>query len=55
MFYLRNSTTNGITDMTFGYCNLAGDIPIVGDWNGKYYEKIWGKKTPNDFLCIFVI
>jgi len=44
---------NGITDMTFGYCNLAGDIPVVGDWNGKYYEKRWGKKSPNDFFMYF--
>jgi hypothetical protein len=27
MFFLRNSTSNGIATMTLGYGNLAGDIP----------------------------
>jgi hypothetical protein len=26
-FFLRNSTTNGIANMTSGYGNLTGDIP----------------------------
>jgi hypothetical protein len=34
VFYLRNSNTNGIADLVFGYGNTAGDIPIIGDWNG---------------------
>jgi len=44
---------NGITDMTFGYCNLAGDIPVVSDRNGKYYAKIWGKNPPSGFFMYF--
>ena len=53
MFYLMNNTMNGITDMTFGYCNLAGDIPVVADWNGKYYEKIWGKNPQTIIFYVF--
>jgi len=34
VFYLRNSNTGGNADTTFGYGNTAGDIPVVGDWNG---------------------
>jgi PKD repeat protein len=39
-FYLRNSNTGGIADTTFGYGNLAGDVPLVGDWNGDRIDTI---------------
>ncbi|MFD8492728.1 CHAP domain-containing protein [Amycolatopsis sp. NPDC059657] len=32
-FYLRNSNSGGVADVTFGYGD-HGWIPIVGDWNG---------------------
>lgn len=32
-FYLRNSNSAGSANLTFPY-GIAGDIPIVGDWNG---------------------
>jgi parallel beta-helix repeat protein len=40
VFYLRNSNTGGIADLTFGYGNLAGDIPVTGDWNGDGVDTI---------------
>ncbi|MDG4596620.1 MAG: CARDB domain-containing protein, partial [Candidatus Contendobacter sp.] len=34
-FYLRNSNTTGIADLTFGYGPPgAGWLPLAGDWNG---------------------
>jgi subtilisin family serine protease len=50
-FYLRNSNTGGNADVTFGYGNPSGDIPVAGDWarsgndtigiyrNGVFYFK----------------
>ncbi|MBW3557384.1 MAG: hypothetical protein KY454_10675, partial [Actinobacteria bacterium] len=32
-WYLRKSNTTGSADITFRYGN-AGDIPVMGDWNG---------------------
>ena len=32
-WYLRNSNTSGVANVTFGYGN-SGDTPVVGDWNG---------------------
>ena len=32
-FYLRNSNTNGVADMTFSL-GLDGDVPISGNWDG---------------------
>jgi len=40
VFYLRNSNSNGIADNTFGYGNLAGDTPVVGDWNADGTDTI---------------
>jgi hypothetical protein len=40
VFYLRNSNTGGNADTTFGYGNVAGDIPVVGDWNGNLNDTI---------------
>ena len=35
LFYLRNSNTTGIADLTFGYGPPgAGWKPLAGDWNG---------------------
>jgi PKD repeat protein len=39
-FYLRNSNTGGNADIFFGYGNLAGDIPVVGDWDGNGVDTI---------------
>jgi PKD repeat protein len=40
VFYLRNSNTGGYADVVFGYGNLAGDVPIVGDWDGNGIDTI---------------
>jgi hypothetical protein len=31
VFYLKNSNTNGIADLTFTY-GQPGDVPVIGDW-----------------------
>jgi hypothetical protein len=33
VWYLWNSTTNGIAEMISGW-GTTGNTPIVGDWNG---------------------
>jgi hypothetical protein len=34
-FFLRNSNTGGIADISFTYGGAgAGLVPLVGDWNG---------------------
>jgi hypothetical protein len=33
-FYLRNSNTSGFPDLSISY-GAAGDIPVVGDWDGS--------------------
>jgi hypothetical protein len=40
VWYLRNSNTGGNADTTFRYGNTAGDIPVVGDWNGDGIDTI---------------
>jgi hypothetical protein len=32
-FFLRNSNTSGVSDIAFAL-GIAGDIPLVGDWDG---------------------
>jgi len=32
IFYLRNSNTNGLPDLSFAY-GAASDMPVVGDWD----------------------
>ena len=39
-FHLRNSNTAGPADIILGYGNLAGDIPVVGDWDGNGIDSI---------------
>jgi archaellin len=40
VFYLLNSNTGGNADTTFGYGNTAGDIPVIGDWNGDGIDTV---------------
>jgi hypothetical protein len=40
VWYLRTSNTGGNADITFGYGNVAGDIPVVGDWDGDGIDTI---------------
>ncbi len=40
-FFLRNSLTAGAPDFTItGYGSMAGDVPIVGDWNNDKIDTI---------------
>jgi hypothetical protein len=39
IFYLRNSNTPGFPDITVAY-GAAGDVPVVGDWNGDNSDTI---------------
>jgi hypothetical protein len=40
-FYLRNSNTAGVADLTFPYGPAgAGWIPVVGDWNGDGVDTV---------------
>ena len=38
-WFLRNSNTTGVADITFNYGN-AGDLPVAGDWDST------GSSTP---------
>jgi len=38
-FYLRNSNTNGLPDVSFAY-GAPGDIPTVGDWDGNGIDTV---------------
>jgi hypothetical protein len=38
-FFLRNSNSAGVADLTFGYGPAAaGWLPITGDWNSDYRD-----------------
>ena len=40
-FYLRNSNSPGLADLTFIYGPAgAGSMPLVGDWNGDGVDTI---------------
>src|SRR5437764_15114474 len=38
-FYLRNSNTSGVADVSFRYGG-PGDVPLVGDWDGNGIETV---------------
>jgi len=41
VFYLRNSNTTGVADVTFTYGPAgAGWVPIVGDWDGDGVDTV---------------
>jgi len=39
VYYLRNTNTAGVADLTFAY-GAPGDIPVTGDWNGDGIDTI---------------
>jgi hypothetical protein len=39
-FYLRNSNTSGIADITANFGGDVSDIPVAGDWNGDSVDTI---------------
>ncbi len=51
-FYLRNALTTGSPDFTIaGYGSVAGDVPIVGDWNNDGIDTIGiFRRTTGEFF-----
>jgi PKD repeat protein len=39
VWYLRNSNTNGLPDVSFAY-GAASDVPVVGDWDGNGIDTV---------------
>ena len=39
-FFLRNSNSTGVADISFNYAAGAGWIPISGDWNGDGIDTV---------------
>ncbi len=40
VFYLRNSNTSGVADITAVFGGAPSDLPVVGDWNGDGVDTI---------------
>jgi hypothetical protein len=52
LWYLRNSNTTGVADITVAFGGDANDLPVVGDWNGDSVDTIGIYRNSTGFFYL---
>jgi hypothetical protein len=52
VFYLRNSNSTGIADITAYFGGAVSDLPVVGDWNGDGVDSIGVYRSNTGFFFL---
>jgi hypothetical protein len=51
-FYLRNSNTSGVADITANFGGDPSDLPVAGDWNGDTIDTIGVYRSSTGFFLL---
>jgi hypothetical protein len=52
MWYLRNTNTTGVADITVAFGGDVSDLPVVGDWNGDGVDTIGVYRNSTGFFFL---